>query len=154
MAKPDQPFPVFLRELDAPRHLPHPVAPGPRLEELRHLERLGVMGNHALHEHHVPLGVPDAGEVGGIGGRYLPARLTGSARLHDRGLTGARRRGKRQERQTGGDARQVEEVRSGHGFISREADRANRFERPIVTPRSLPQVPAAPVSGSRNTWGG
>ena len=77
---------VLLRELDAPGGRPHGVAGRVRVEQRGHLEGLGVVRDHALHEPHVGLGEPDAREVGGLGGRDGPARLAGRARLHDGGL--------------------------------------------------------------------
>ena len=88
------------------------------VEQPGHLEGLGVVRDHALHEHHVRLGEPNAGEVGGLGGRDRPARLAGRARLHDGGLRQARRRTERQERHAGREGRgeqRVKGILSGHG---------------------------------------
>ena len=109
---------VFLRELDAPRRRPHGVAGGARVEQRGHLEGLGVVRDHALHEPHVGLGEPDAREVGGLGGRDGPARLAGRPRLHDGGLRRSGRRAERQERRAGregGEKPRASEMLSGHG---------------------------------------
>ena len=109
---------VLLGELDALRQPPHRAAAGPGVEERGHLERLGVVGDHALHELHVRVREPDAGEVGSLGGRDHPARLAGRARLDDRRLRSTFERAERQKRQTdpadrgGGWAT---EVLQGHG---------------------------------------
>ena len=69
---------VVLRELDALREAPHGVAGGPLGDERGHLERLRVVRDHPLHELDVAVREPDAGEIGGRGGRDLPARLPGA----------------------------------------------------------------------------
>ena len=112
---------VFLRDLDASRKLPHHIAPGACGEQPGHLERLGVMGNHALHELHVRVRVADAGEIGGFGRGDLPTRFARRAGLHDRGLRLTWRYAEREARQTGHDGRggqRMERILSVHVVIS------------------------------------
>ena len=52
---------VFLGELDALGEPVHDVPRAPGGEEIGHLDRLGVVGNHALHELDVGFGELDAG---------------------------------------------------------------------------------------------
>ena len=77
---------VLLRDVDPLGQLSHHVAFGTGLEQRGHLERLGVMRDHPLHELDVAVGVADAGQVGRLLGRDLPARLARRGRLDDRRL--------------------------------------------------------------------
>ena len=137
---------VFLGERDALRQPPHRATVGPGVEERGHLERLGVVGDHALHELHVRVGEPDAGEVGSLGGRDHPARLAGGARLDDRRLRSTFERAERQKRQTdpadrGGQ--RVTEVLQGHGRSPRESG---------VSVRCLPARLYRAGSRARRRW--
>ena len=77
---------VFLGELDALCQPVHLFALAPRGEELGHLERLGVVRDHPLHEPHVGVPELDAREIGGFFCRDLPTGLARSTRLDDRSL--------------------------------------------------------------------
>ena len=71
---------------------------GPLGDERGHLEGLRVVRDHPLHELHVAVGEPDPGEIGGLGGRDLAARLAGRTGLHDGHLRAAGRRPGREQR--------------------------------------------------------
>ena len=94
---------VLLGNLDAQREPAEVLVGGPCRHERHHLDRLGVMANHALHEAHVGGAMSHAGRVGRLGRRDFPARLARRAGLDDaRGLgSDWARSGHRQQRECG-----------------------------------------------------
>ena len=96
---------VFLRYLDAFGELVHDVPLAPGREELGHLERLGVVGDHPLHEAHIGFGKLNTSEIGGFLRGEQPTRLAGSARLNDRRRCLTLRRAARHERRDDDDGR-------------------------------------------------
>ena len=103
---------VGLRDFDAGRELPHVLVLGPRLQQLRHVDRLRVVVDHALHEPHVRRRALDFREIGGLVGRDDVARLPRRARLNDRRV----RVGRRGSAGGGGDGQEECGDTTGHGL--------------------------------------
>ena len=55
---------IFLRQRNSLRDGGHGITLGAFSDQCTHLDRLGVVGNHALHEFHVRIGKAQAHQVG------------------------------------------------------------------------------------------
>ncbi len=74
---------VFLRQCNALRKKTHGLARRSLVDEHRHLQRLSMMSDHALHELDVRGGELDARKIGSLLYRDSPTGLPRCARLND-----------------------------------------------------------------------